>query len=106
RFIKKYLGVGADTLQSMGMDDDDGVKVLEDENEGDLDLSTAAHDASIIKFVNQVMAEALEMRATDVHLEPFENQLRVRYRVDGVLIEANIPPQVRKYHAAIVSRIK
>jgi general secretion pathway protein E len=107
RFIKQYLGVGADTLQSMGLTaDDDGVKVLEDENENDLDLSTAAHDASIIKFVNQVMAEALELRATDVHVEPFEHQLRVRYRIDGVLQEANIPPQVQRYHAAIVSRIK
>ena len=105
RFIKKYLGVGADTLQSMGLDTDDDVKVLE-EHESDLDLTTAAHDASIIKFVNQVMAEALESRATDVHVEPFEDQLRVRYRIDGVLVEANIPPQVRKYQAAIVSRIK
>jgi general secretion pathway protein E len=105
RFIKKYLGVGADTLQSMSLDDDD-VKVVEEFNDENLDLSTAAHDASIIKFVNQVMAEALELRATDVHVEPFESQLRVRYRIDGVLQEANIPPQVRKYHAAIVSRIK
>ncbi len=105
RFIKKYLGVGADTLQSMSLDDGD-VKVVEEYNDENLDLSTAAHDASIIKFVNQVMAEALESRATDVHVEPFENQLRVRYRIDGVLQEANIPPQVRKYHAAIVSRIK
>ena len=105
RFIKKYLGVGADTLQSM-TEDDDGVKVVEEYNDENLDLSTAAHDASIIKFVNQVMAEALELRATDVHVEPFESQLRVRYRIDGVLQEANIPPQVRKYHAAIVSRIK
>jgi general secretion pathway protein E len=106
RFIKKYLGVGADTLQSMGMGEDNDIKVLEDENEGELDLSNAAHDASIIKFVNQVLAEALESRATDVHVEPFENQLRVRYRVDGVLVEANIPAQVRKYQAAIVSRLK
>lgn len=107
RFIKKYLGVGADTLQSMGLTaEDDGVKVLEEESDNDLDLSTAAHDASIIKFVNQVMAEALELRATDVHVEPFEHQLRVRYRIDGVLQEANIPPQVQRYHAAIVSRIK
>jgi len=105
RFIKKYLGVGADTLQSMG-EEDDGVKVLEEQNDSDLDLTHAAHDASIIKFVNQVMAEALELRATDVHVEPFENQLRVRYRIDGVLQEANIPPQVRKYQAAIVSRLK
>jgi len=107
RFIKKYLGVGADTLQSMGLEETaDDVKVLEEQGEDDLDLSTAAHDASIIKFVNQVMAEALELRATDVHVEPFEHQLRVRYRIDGVLQEANIPDQVRKYHAAIVSRIK
>lgn len=106
RFMKKYLGVGADTLQSMGMDDDNDVKVLEDHDDNDLDLTHAAHDASIIKFVNQVMAEALESRATDVHVEPFENQLRVRYRIDGVLQEANIPPQVRKFQAAIVSRLK
>ena len=107
RFIKKYLGVGADTLQSMRQEEDESdVKVLDDEIDENLDLSQAAHDASIIKFVNQVMAEALEVRATDVHVEPFESQLRVRYRIDGVLQEANIPPQVRKYHAAIVSRIK
>jgi type II secretion system protein E len=106
RFLKKFLGVGADTLQSMGVDEPEDVKVLEDRAEGDMDLSSAAHDASIIKFVNQVMAEALESRATDVHVEPFENQLRVRYRIDGVLVEANIPPQVRKFHAAIVSRLK
>jgi type II secretion system protein E len=106
QFIKKYLGVGADTLQSMGVNDDDDVKVLEEQAEDDLDLSSAAQDASIVKFVNQIMAEALESRATDVHVEPFEHQLRVRYRIDGVLVEANIPPQVRKYHAAIVSRLK
>src|SRR5204862_1344469 len=53
-----------------------------------------------------ILAEALDSRATDVHVEPFENQLRIRYRVDGVLIEANIPSQIRKYHAAIVSRLK
>ncbi len=104
RFTKKYLGVGADTLQEMGMDDD--VTVIDDYNEDDLDLGAAAQDASIIKFVNQVLAEALESRATDVHVEPFEDQLRVRYRIDGVLVEANIPPQVRKFHAAIVSRLK
>jgi general secretion pathway protein E/type IV pilus assembly protein PilB len=105
RFAKKYLGVGADTLQSMGVDNDD-VTVVDESHDDDLDLSTAAQDASIIKFVNQVLAEALESRATDVHVEPFEDILRVRYRVDGVLIEANIPPSVRKYQAAIVSRIK
>ena len=107
RACKRLLGVGADTLQSMGVNDDD-VMVIETDDE-DLDLTSAtaaAQDASIIRFVNQVMAEALELRATDVHVEPFEAQLRVRYRVDGVLQEANIPAQVRKFHAAIVSRLK
>jgi len=106
RFAKKYLGVGADTLQSMGLEAEDDVKVLEEHSEDDLDLTNAAQDASIIRFVNQVLAEALELRATDVHVEPFEDQLRVRYRVDGNLVEANIPAQVRKYQAAIVSRLK
>ena len=72
----------------------------------DLDLTAAAEDASIIRFVNQVLAEAIELRATDVHFEPFENQLRVRYRIDGVLQEANIPGEVRRFQAAIVSRLK
>ncbi len=86
---------------------DDGVTVIETQDDLDLtDTTNAAHDASIIKFVNQIMAEALDSRATDVHVEPFENQLRIRYRVDGVLQEANIPSQIRKFHAAIVSRIK
>jgi len=106
RAAKRVLGVGADTLQSMGADEDE-VKVIET-NDDDLDLNAtaAAQDSSIIKFVNQIMAEALEVRATDVHVEPFENQLRIRYRVDGVLIETPIPSKIRKYHAAIVSRLK
>ncbi len=105
RAIKRLLGIGADTLQSMA-GDDDGVKVIEDDAAEGIDLTTAAEDASIIRFVNQILAEALELRATDVHVEPFENQLRVRYRIDGLLQEANIPANVSKYHAAIVSRLK
>ncbi len=104
RCIKRLLGIGADTLQSMGAEEG-GIRVLEEEND-DMDLSNAAQDASIIRFVNQVLAEALDARATDVHFEPFEQQLRVRYRIDGLLVEANIPADVRRYHAAIVSRIK
>ena len=104
RCIKRLLGIGADTLQSLAADGD-GVKVLEDASD-DLDLTAAAEDASIIRFVNQVLAEALDLRATDVHVEPFEHSLRVRYRIDGILQEANIPSEIRRYHAAIVSRLK
>jgi general secretion pathway protein E/type IV pilus assembly protein PilB len=104
RSIKKLLGIGADTLQSLATDTDE-LKVLEESGD-DLDLTSASEDASIIRFVNQVLAEALELRATDVHVEPFEKQLRVRYRIDGILQEANIPGEIRRYHAAIVSRLK
>jgi general secretion pathway protein E/type IV pilus assembly protein PilB len=107
RCIKGLLGVGADTLQSLVSEaEDEGVQVVDGESDDDMDLSAAAADASIIKFVNQVLAEAIERRATDVHVEPFEDALRVRYRVDGVLQEANIPPEVRQFHPAIVSRLK
>ena len=104
RCLKRLLGVGADTLETLVSDSGD-IQVI-DENEDDLDLSNAAQDASIIKFVNQVLTEAIELRATDVHIEPFENELRVRYRVDGELQNANIPEQVKRFHAAIVSRLK
>jgi general secretion pathway protein E/type IV pilus assembly protein PilB len=82
------------------------VQVVDREDDENVDLSAAAQDASIIKFVNQVLSEAIDRRATDVHFEPFEDALRVRYRVDGVLQEANIPPEVRQFHPAIVSRLK
>jgi len=107
RYIKSLLGVGADTLQSLVSEaEDEGVQVVDHDADEDMDLSAAAEDASIIKFVNQVLAEAIDRRATDVHFEPFEDALRVRYRVDGVLQEANIPPEVRQFHPAIVSRLK
>jgi general secretion pathway protein E len=105
RCLKKTLGVGADTLQSLDQNND-GLQVLDADKDEDLDLASAAQDASIIKFVNQILSEGIEMRATDVHIEPFEDQLRVRYRIDGVLVEANIPASVRRFHAAIVSRLK
>jgi general secretion pathway protein E/type IV pilus assembly protein PilB len=52
------------------------------------------------------LTEAVDMRTTDIHIEPFEDQLRLRYRIDGELVEMNVPPSVRRFHPAIVSRIK
>src|SRR5215218_508696 len=104
RTLKKVLGVGADTLQSLTAGPE--LQVLDADKEDDLDLANAAQDASIIRFVNQILTEAIESRATDVHIEPFEDALRLRYRIDGVLVEANAPGSVRRFHAAIVSRIK
>ena len=107
RCLKRSLGVGADTVQSMISDSQETpITVVTEEADGGMDLTAAAEDASIIRFVNQVLKEAIELRATDVHFEPFENELRVRYRIDGILQDAVVPSEIRQFQAAIVSRLK
>jgi general secretion pathway protein E len=106
RHLTASLGVGADTVQSLVSGPGRMVQVLERESDEGLDLNESAQDASIIGFVNEVLTEAIGARATDVHFEPFEDELRVRYRVDGVLREAALPPDVRRFQAAIISRLK
>ncbi|MEL7087085.1 MAG: GspE/PulE family protein [Planctomycetota bacterium] len=107
RALSKHLGVGADTVQSLvGDATEPAAGSLGSGDPEDLDLAEAAGDASIIQFVNQVLVEAIERRATDVHFEPFEGKLTVRYRVDGLLQEATLPPEIRRFRAAIVSRLK
>ena len=106
--IKKYFGVGGDTVSQL-LDDngkDDDVQVLSDVRESAGDLAEMAQDASVVKLVNEILLEAINERASDVHIEPFENDLRIRYRVDGVLRNTNVPPQIRQLQAAIISRIK
>jgi len=107
RCIKRYLGVGADTVQTMISEaGENGLQVIDTEADDDMDLTDAAEGASIIRFVNQIITEAIELRATDVHIEPFEDTLRVRYRIDGVLQEASVAPEIKQFQAAIVSRLK
>ena len=103
REIKKRLGVGADTIDTL--EEEKGFEVV-DENSENTDLDSAAEDATIIKFVNQVLKDAIELRASDVHLEPFEDEFRIRYRIDGVLQDVSVPPQLKRYQPAIVSRVK
>ncbi|MBL8665941.1 MAG: type II secretion system ATPase GspE [Rhodospirillales bacterium] len=67
-------------------------------------LKDMASEAPVIRFVNQVIGRAVEARASDIHIEPFENKLRVRYRIDGILQEVETPPG--RLTAAIVSRVK
>ncbi len=104
REIKKLLGVGADTLNLL--EQEEGFQVLSDEQQDDGDLDKAAEDASIIRFVNQVLGDAFSLRASDIHVEPFEHELRIRYRIDGLLQEVPVPPQIKRFQPAICSRIK
>jgi general secretion pathway protein E/type IV pilus assembly protein PilB len=104
REMKKRLGVGADTIGTLG--EDASFQVVDEHPEEDTNLDTAAEDASIIRFVNQVLRDAIELRASDIHLEPFEDELRIRYRIDGVLQDVPVPAQIKRFQPAIVSRVK
>jgi type II secretion system protein E len=100
--LKKYYGVGAETLEEMGGGEDEPLELLI----GDKEITEGDQEASVIKFVNQVIWEAYKDRATDIHLEPQEDELRIRYRIDGILHQTPMPPQLKRFQAAIISRIK
>ena len=98
---KKRYGVGAETLAGMGDQYDDGGTDISLNNLGDLD-----QEASVVKFVNQIILECRRQKGTDIHIEPMENDLRIRYRIDGVLYPTPLPPQMKRFQSAIISRIK
>lgn len=103
KILKSVYGVGAETMDQMvasGLGAG-GVSVEEKSAEND-----TGDDASVISFVNQVIREAYNDRATDIHIEPFEDDLIIRYRIDGVLHSVPTPPAIKDFQSSIVSRIK
>jgi general secretion pathway protein E len=101
--IRQYYGLGAETIARMLEGKETVVAASEPAIE---DISDVNSEASIARFVNQVLLEACRNRATDIHFEPYENDLRVRYRIDGVLHDAPVPAEIRHFKDAINSRIK
>ncbi|MEO0447298.1 MAG: GspE/PulE family protein, partial [Verrucomicrobiota bacterium] len=101
--LEAFFGIGADTfdeiLQERGAIEeeiDDETTVLDEEDT----------EASVIRFVNEILRDALKQRATDIHVEPLSDQLRIRYRIDGVLQEAMVPEQIKSLQASVIARIK
>ncbi|MFQ5600131.1 MAG: GspE/PulE family protein [Candidatus Krumholzibacteriia bacterium] len=70
------------------------------------ELDTSSDDAAIVSFVNHLLLQAYRDNATDIHIEPFDAGLAIRYRLDGFLHDVPVPAEVHRFHAAIVSRIK
>lgn len=105
KFIRTHYGVGSDTLDQMSADADatSAPQAADASTAGEIEQ---AQEASVIKLVNDLLIEAVNERATDVHIEPYEHELLVRYRIDGVLQRANVPPTIRRFAAAIISRLK
>ena len=97
--------MGADAIEKMI---EDGRYAVDDE-EGSIskiDVGAEGEEASIVKFVNRIIAEADRQGATDIHIEPQETELRIRYRIDGMLHKVDVPPQLNRLKSAIISRIK
>lgn len=103
--IQKFYGIGAETLEKM-VEEKMALGELREELKTAEDLEVLSEDASIINFVNQLLLQAIQERATDIHLEPFEDELRVRFRIDGVLYDINVPATVKYFYPAVISRIK
>ncbi len=99
--LKKYYGVGAETLDEMGEGEP-----MELDLAYDKEITEGDQEASVIKFVNQIIWEAFKDRATDIHFEPQEDELRIRNRIDGILHQIPLPPQLKRFQASLISRIK
>jgi type II secretion system protein E len=99
--LKNFYGVGAETLDEMAKDEPLELILGEDR-----EITEGDQEASVIKFVNQIVWEAYKDRSTDIHFEPAEDELRIRYRIDGILHQTPMPPQLKRYQAALISRIK
>ena len=99
--IERYYGQGRSAMGSI-VENLDGAGAAEEEDVEH--LRDLASEAPVIRLVNLILQRAVEQRASDVHIEPFENRLKVRYRIDGVLHEVEAPPSSST--AAVISRVK
>ncbi len=100
--IRQYYGVGAETIAQMK----GTFAAVHEQDKGVDDIEQIDSDASIGKFINQILLEAYKDRATDIHIEPYEKDLKVRYRVDGILYDTKVPMNIWHFKEAINSRIK
>lgn len=106
RHIKAHLGVGSETIDDlMSQQEEEDIQLLDDVDI-DSEASEEAQEASVIRLVNEILIEAIDSRASDVHIESQAAGIRVRYRIDGILHPQPVPPEINRFQAAIISRLK
>ncbi len=109
KLIKRHLGVGSETI--------DGLIALQRQKAGDVEMlegidpdsledAEEAQQASVVGLVNEILSEAVQARASDIHIESQESGLKIRHRIDGVLQKQPTPPEMNQFRAAIISRLK
>lgn len=104
--IRRYYGLGADAIEEILAENNIKAEQQKVHHEEIEDVERSAQGASVINLVDQILSEAASSRATDIHIEPYRNSVRVRYRIDGILYDMRMPEQIVHLHQAIVSRIK
>ncbi len=105
--IKRYYGVGAKTMAQM-VDETPHLQILSKTSEEteESQIDAGSEDPSVIKFLDQIIQQAVRERATDIHIEPFEDNLRVRYRIDGLLYDVPVPAAIHHFQSSIIVRMK
>src|SRR5262245_24585293 len=106
RLIKTHFGVGGDTVAALAQEREEEIELLEGLEADDSEAAKMAQEASVVKLVNEILIEAANERASDIHIEPQEHSLRIRYRIDGLLQTQTLPPEIVRFQNAIISRLK
>ncbi|MDE0864322.1 MAG: ATPase, T2SS/T4P/T4SS family [Rubripirellula sp.] len=107
RLMNTNLGVGSETVEGlMAAKSDEEVELLEGIETDGSELSEMAQEASVVRLVNEILLEAIQSRASDVHIETQSTGLAIRYRIDGILHLQPTPPEINQFQAAIISRLK
>lgn len=102
--IKNHFGVGGETVGAL-VGDSNQFQLVDGDKQNE-DWDELAEEASVVKLVNEILFEAIDQRTSDIHIEPREKGLRIRYRIDGVLQVQALPPEIHRFAPAIVSRLK
>jgi general secretion pathway protein E/type IV pilus assembly protein PilB len=107
KLIKTHLGVGSETIEGLiAQTEDNRIELLDQIETDGSELSQEAQEPSVVRLVNEILIEALESRASDVHIESMSTGIRVRYRIDGVLHPQPVPQEINRFQNAIISRLK
>ena len=108
KFIKTHLGMGSETIDNLlaQRQAEGQVEVLDELEVDGSEDSQAAQEASVVRLVNEILVEAIQARASDIHIEAQAAGMKIRYRIDGVLQATPTPPEINHFQAAIVSRLK
>jgi len=104
--LRRLYGVGADTFEQILEGRDLDFSNLEAQDEANVIDADEDEEASVVKFVNQIIREALDQHATDIHVEPLSDNLRIRYRIDGRLLEVTVPENIKALQSSVIARLK